>query len=174
MPTENERKYVLKDCEEEVKKIAVGQIEISQGYLPSTKGITTRIRKSVKSKKTTYYFTLKVNTAGRCIEIENPIDQRDFDDLWQLTINRLIKIRYLVECLEGSPEEVWEIDFLKKDGKTYLSLAECELDEGQNNPVHIPSIVQENLIFEVPLEDTRFSNKLLSDFKYAETLIKSL
>ena len=174
MPTENERKFIIKtDCESEVEKISSDQYLISQGYLIATRGITTRIRKSIRKSDgfECYYFTLKVNTAGRCVEVETKLDQRDFKDLWSLTLNQLEKIRYIVK----HNKKTWELDFLKDyKNQTYMAIAEIEMPENQLEPKSIPDIVKNNLIFKVPLTDNRFSNKLLSNAKYAAEILTEI
>lgn len=171
MPTENERKYLLDiGCLEDVKSIASYSYNISQGYLIATRGITVRVRKFVSNKRTEHFFTLKVNTAGRTIEIEKKIDSRDFDDLWNIALNKLEKVRYIVKS-----QEVWEIDFFKdyKD-EIYMSVAEVEIPEDEYEPTYIPEIIKNNLLYSVPLTDTRFSNKLLGDARYASQLLKQI
>lgn len=173
MPTEHERKFLINaSCEETVKKISSEKFLISQGYLIATQGITTRIRKSVRSNGSeNYYFTLKVNTAGRCVEVETKLDQRDFNDLWQLTLNQLEKVRYIIKHEKNK----WEIDFIKDYKKeTYIAVAEVELPEDQMEPDSIPDIVKKNLLYKVPLTDNRFSNKLLSNAKYAAELLNEI
>lgn len=171
MPTENERKYVLnKNCLEEVKKISSACYDISQGYLIATRGITVRVRRFISNKKQEHYFTLKVTTAGRTIEIEKKIDSRDFEDLWNIALNKLEKVRYVVKS-----KEVWEIDFFKdyKD-EIYMAVAEVEIPEDEYEPTFLPDIIQKNLFYTVPLTDTRFSNKLLGDARYASQLLKQI
>lgn len=174
MPTEHELKYVIeKDSEQEISKSCSEQYFISQGYLIATRGITVRVRKSVKKSNGVekYYFTLKANAGGRCVEIEKNIDKRDFDDLWSLSLNQLEKIRYIIK----DDKNVWELDFFKDySGKTYMAVAEIELPEDQESPNRILEIVEKNLIYKVPLTDTRFSNKFLSNAKYAVDLVKEI
>jgi CYTH domain-containing protein len=163
-----------KNCESAVNKLSNEQFDISQGYLIATRGITVRIRKSVKKngkKANSYYFTLKVNTAGRVIEIEKNIDERDFNDLWDIALNKLQKIRYIVKNNEDS----WELDFFKDyRGETYMAVAEIEMPENQIEPDSVPDIVKKNLIYKVPLTDARFSNKLLGDARYAAELLQEI
>lgn len=54
-----------------------------------------------------------------------------------------------------------------------MAIAEIELPENKKEPDEIPEIIKKNLIYEVPLTDSRFSNKLLGDPKYAIELLKS-
>lgn len=159
-------------CESTVKKICTDQLEISQGYLIATRGITVRVRKSArKNGKSEYYFTLKVNTAGRVIEIEKNLDKRDFTDLWGIALNKLEKIRYIVKYAGSN----WELDFFKDyRGETYMAVAEIELPEDQLEPNSLPEIVKQNLIYKVPLTDARFSNKLLGDARYAAELLQEI
>lgn len=136
--------------------------------------IATRVRKLVNKSNNSenYVFTLKVSTNGRCVEIEKNIDKRDFDDLWAIALNKLEKIRYVI-----SHEKMnWEIDFFKNcNGETYLAVAEIELPEnGTNEPESLLNLVKENLLFEVPLNDTRFSNKLLGDASYVVKVLEEI
>ena len=176
MPTENERKYVLKPaCEETIREAASQKYDISQGYLIATRGITVRVRKSVPAYanggKGGYYFTLKANTNGRCIEVENKLDKRDFDDLWGIALNKLEKVRYEVK----NGRHLWECDFFRDyKGETYIAVAEVELPEGQLEPDNLPFFIRENLLYKVPLTDTRFSNKLLGDARYALDLMNEI
>jgi CYTH domain-containing protein len=160
-------------CESEVKKNSSSQYDISQGYLIATRGITVRVRKSVKlsNQKTEYYFTLKATTGGRAIEVEKKLDKRDFDDLWNIALNRLEKTRYIINSFENT----WEIDFFR-DYKEhiYMAIAEVELPEDQYEPHDTPDVVKENLLYVVPLTDTRFSNKLLGDARYASQLLTEI
>jgi CYTH domain-containing protein len=154
-----------------MEELAQQKYEISQGYLIATKGITVRVRKAVPfyngNKK--YFFTLKVSTNGRCIEIENEIDKRDFYDLWDIALNKLEKIRYEIK----TGKNTWECDFFKDYlGKTYIAIAEIELPEGHKEPATLPYFVQTNLLYKIEATDNRFSNKLLGDARYATKLLK--
>ena len=174
MPTENERKFVVKkDCEKEISGIANRSYKISQGYLIATRGITVRVRRSIsrETQNENFYFTLKVNTSGRVVEIENKIDKRDFEDLWNIALNKLEKIRYEVNF----SKDVWEIDFFKDyKNETYIAVAEIEMPEGRIDPEVVPDFIYKNSIFKVPLTDSRFSNKLLGDARYASKLLEEI
>jgi CYTH domain-containing protein len=169
MPTENEKKYALfLNIEDKFQKLAESKLLISQGYLFSSKGTSLRLRR-VKNK---HYLTLKSSVNGRVVEIENIIEERDFNDLWTQCMNKLEKIRYIV--IDKS-DQVWEIDFFKDhNGINYFCLAECEMPEGQLSPRYIPRFIRENLLFEVPLTDCRFASKLLADIRYASDLYKTI
>lgn len=176
MPTENERKYVIKvGCEADVEDLAVAKYEISQGYLIATRGITVRVRKLIPlygdSGKAGYFFNLKVSTNGRVIEIDNRLDKRDFSDLWNISLNKLQKFRYEVR----HDKMVWELDFFKDyKNQTYMAIAEIEMPEGQTEPKSIPDIVKKNLLHRVDINDCRFSNKLLGDARYAAELLEEI
>lgn len=176
MPTENERKYVL--------KLALNPItfsdrvrtayEIQQGYLMASKGMSLRLRSSMEtdmdmSKR--FFMTYKCSTNGRVVEIEKKIDRRDFDDLWPQCMNKLIKMRYEY----AHQQLVWEIDFFADhNGHNYFVMAEIELPEGVVQPPSLPRIISDNLVFEVPLTDCRFASKLLGDVRYAKELYEGL
>jgi len=175
MPTENERKFVIKTpCEHDADELCTEKYKIAQGYLIATRGITVRIRKMISlfgKEKEELYFTLKVNAGGRMIEIEDKIDKRDFDDLWSIAVNKLEKIRYIIK----DNKMYWDVDFFKDyRGETYMGVAEIELPEYQVEPESLPPFVKNNLIYKVDFNDTRFSNKLLGDARYACELLKEL
>jgi CYTH domain-containing protein len=167
MPTENERKYVLDlNTEEKFQKLAESKNPILQGYLFFSKGTSLRCRKT-RSK---HYLTLKSTINGRVVEIENQIDERDFNDLWTQCMNKLEKIRYIVPDKQG---QIWEVDFFKDHNSVnYFALAEFEMPEGQMAPAFMPRFIRENLLFEVPLTDCRFASKLLADIRYASDIYK--
>lgn len=173
MPTENERKYILNlNCEDDFSSVKT-KLNIWQGYLISTKGVTVRLRRLYNMKKKTAEYTLAVKTTvqGRNIEIENSISKRDFDDLWEVSLNRLVKTRYVMT----NDRLKWDVDFLKDyQDKTYFAIAEVELPENVTCPTFIPALVHQNIIYKVDLNDTRFNNKLLSDARYATKIFNSL
>ena len=195
MPTENERKYALdKDCE---KKIALlnGKVErLNQGYLMLSKGQCVRVRSKEpliaaevhpierlyrgtflyvsdpdgKVKREFYY---KQKTNSRLIEIEQEIDERDFDDLWQGCLTKCVKERHTIDF--GGI--VWEIDFFKDSkGETYFALAEIEMPEGQSEPEFVPKPISDNLLHFVSESDDRFSSKKLTCEIHARSLYESI
>jgi len=186
MPTENEIKHVLKlddSLHYEARKLGRA-FRISQGYVGKGNGHQLRIRKELESDTglTRHYMQAKFSIqspTARVIEISTKIPERDFKDIWRKTKTRVTKFRYKImtgydpnfEC-----EEIWDVDFLKtSEGDTYFVLAEVELPEGHTEPkFEIPGFITENLVFKVPIEDTRFSNRKLSDVAYASELYRSL
>jgi len=195
MPTENERKYVLRlNCETMMCEMAKNHLRIHQGYMMASKGMSLRLRKCQEGKvviprlpapcplfleqageKPKHYMTFKCSCNGganRVVEIEKKIDERDFNDLWPQCMNKLTKLRYVVR---DEKKQVWEIDFFKThDNTNYFALAEFEMPEGQTAPDFMPSFIKSNMLHEVSLTDCRFSSKLLGDVRYASDLYQSL
>lgn len=171
LPTENEKKYVLNlDTEDNFRKIAHHKSKIYQGYLFATKGMSLRCRKT-ENKKTSFCLTLKSTVSGRCVEIENSIEERDFNDLWTQCMNKLEKIRYYVY----NKDDLWEVDFFKDHNRdNYFCLAEFEMDEGMLCPKIVPEFIKNELIYEVELTDCRFSSKMLADIRYAKNIYADL
>lgn len=158
------------EIEDKFKKLAHHKAKISQGYLFASKGISLRCRK-VENKKTSFFLTLKSTVAGRCVEVENPLEERDFKDLWTQCMNKLEKIRYFVY----DKDNLWEVDFFKDHNRAnYFCLAEFEMDEGLLRPNFIPDFIKDNLLYEVDLTDCRFSSKLLADIRYAADMYNNL
>lgn len=183
MPTENERKYVLSfDCEREVCQKARKIYEIKQGYLDSRSSMTTRIRRQRNIEndacKAKHYYTHKQKVNGRLIEIETKIDERDFNDLWTTTINKLTKIRYNLLFEHDCVEYNWEIDFFKKETEFgnpyYIVVAEHEMEEGRSSPDWMPPMISRYLVHEVSPWDDRFSSRRLADENYAKQILKSI
>lgn len=172
MPTENEKKFVLnKDCESKIIPLAKKLYRVKQGYLISARGISLRVRKA-KSATEKHIFTLKCGVGRRVVEIEKKISERDFNDLWSQSVNKLEKIRYLVL---DEATQLWEIDFfLDHNNEIYFCVAELEMPEGQENPHFIPHFIKNNLICEVGLTDSRFSSKLLADVRYAKNIYSQI
>jgi CYTH domain-containing protein len=133
--------------------------------------MTVRVRRVFDGEKNNYVFTYKNNVKSRVIEIEQEIDERDYNDLWEQSLVRFEKVRYKY----GSPYKGWEVDFFKDhDNKTYFAMAECEMPEYQKQPDKYPTLVKKNLLHEVAACDERFSSKLLADPRYAKKLLEEV
>jgi CYTH domain-containing protein len=168
MPTENELKYVIKIESESQFSGVARPLHIWQGYPCAVRGMTVRVRKIRDGVRSSYVFTYKNNVGSRVIEIEQDIDERDYNDLWGQSLVRFEKVRYKY----AAPYKGWEVDFFKDHGdQTYFAMAECEMPEGQMTPDRVPLLVKENLVFAVPATDERFSSKLLADPRYAKKLL---
>lgn len=173
MPTENERKFILKiKSESEISSYAKEKRLINQAYLAFSKGISVRLRETIYShSEPRLEICFKQNVKNRVIEIEKKIDKRDFSDLWETSVNRLEKIRYIVE----DKKKIWEVDYFKEHHQqTYFAMAEYEMPENQLTPEFIPDIIKEYLLYEVPMFDDRFSSKRIADVKYSKELYSEL
>jgi hypothetical protein len=132
------------------------------------KGLTVRLRKQRNKKKYWYVMTVKTRVkADRVVEIEKSISEEDFDEMRSQASGWVTKTRYVVG--------LWEIDFFKNEkDETYFIMAEIELPDGVKKPSKVPALVTENLLYEVPIEDVRFSSKKLSDIDYARKLLDEI
>lgn len=173
MPTENERKFVLTlECENEISELEGDVYLLRQGYLAFSKGMSLRVRSAEpisKKGKKKYRLCYKQKVNGRVIEIEKKIDARDFDDLWSVSLSKLEKERHVISFNKA----IWEVDFFKTaQHETYFALAEHEMPEGQLAPSIIPSIIRENLLHIVPLDDDGYSSKRLACVRHARKTYK--
>jgi CYTH domain-containing protein len=137
---------------------------IEQKYLTMDKGISVRIRGSSCEGIHSYHLTVKKDVGQECIEIETAVSEDDFRKLWLVGFGRVNKMRYLYQG--------WEVDFFKDKKKvTYLAVAEIELPPNKEWPDSVPKLVQDNIIYTVPIDDKRFSNKKLSNMDYTRALL---
>lgn len=187
MPTEHEYKYVLSMETDEpfFKDNCEKHLIIQQGYLAFSKGMTCRVRSSRLSgesdRRTKWFLTFKQKVRNRVIEVETRLDDRDGNDLWSACVGKLKKDRYVI-CDELTADNgeysVWEVDFFKTGNgfsrtSLYFVLAEVELEEGSPR-IALPDFIKDNLLYEVPLTDDRFSNKRLGDVEYATEMYKKI
>lgn len=166
MPTENERKYVLinePNVVQEIAKRADRLLAIEQAWLEN--GLRIRKIFGPHYEEPIFKATFKQRVPKRLIEIETDIDERDYFDLLPLTKQVLQKTRYIIPM--GSLK--WEVDLFydRKRSNLYFVMAEIELPEGVSNPPSIPNFISDNLLFEVPIDNTDFASKKLQDIEYA-------
>lgn len=136
------RKFLLKRMP---RLSNVRPLKIMQGYLPG-KRITERVRSVESEDGKTYYRAFKAGSGLQRVEIEEPIDARLFDQLWQLTKGKRIrKLRYVVEH-DGHK---WEIDRYRS---RRLVLAEVEL-RSPREIAHFPEWLRSVVEREVTDED---------------------
>jgi CYTH domain-containing protein len=127
MPREIERKFLVVG---EYKSKSYSHSHIQQGYMPTTAGVTVRVR--IRDDKG--YLTIKgpSNAAGLGrYEFEKEIPLSDANDLMKLCVpGRIDKIRWLVR----SGKHVVEVDefFGENEG---LTIAEIELAHEQEEYV---------------------------------------
>jgi len=117
-------------------------------------------------------LTAKQDTGERVVEIETLISQRDFDDLFVQTVEKLEKNRYNLGIIRGGHLFIWEIDLFYSLEKCYPNpyfiLAEHEMPEGQSTPDFIPDLIQQYLLYAVPIQESNeYSSKKLSSPAYA-------
>jgi len=146
-------------------EISKNYYDIKQGYLDSGDGMTTRIR-CIDNQK--WILTFKQKVGDRIIEIEQELDDRDGQDLWSICVRKLKKNRYVIED-NGIK---WELDFFKNGNNIYFVLLEVELPEGSSRPKTVPDFIKEYVLYEVPLTDSQFSNRLLSEVDFATEIHK--
>jgi CYTH domain-containing protein len=175
MPTEHEFKYILsldvtKKQDLFPDKIKPQELLIRQAYLAFSKGMTTRVRCVECDNNKKWYLTFKQKTmSGRMCEIEKKLDDRDGEDLWEIAIGKLKKERFSFD----NEDVKWELDFFIKSGHYYFALVEAELAEGSPRPELI-GFLKPFLIYEVEIDDDRFSNKRLGDVEYATRIYHEL
>lgn len=164
MPIEKEIKYVLDPQKPSgyMKKLraleGVQSLEMSQGYLEGN----SRIRKSLDmdTGARVNHFTYKQTVNGQTVEVECEISDHDYDLLWTKVVKIITKNRIKVPV----GEYIWEVDFFtadKLDGY-YLVMAEVEFPAEHDGPSSIPDFITERLVYEVPDEDKRFTNRRLA------------
>jgi CYTH domain-containing protein len=129
-----------------------------------------RVRYEGDEKAFDWILTLKQKVGDHTVEIETKLSAADGNDLWSKCQGKLRKTRYLLWETTGR----WEIDvFFDENNEVYFAMAEIELYFGADRPP-IPELLKPYLVFEVPLTDDRFSNKLLGDVEYAKGLLYEL
>ncbi len=167
MPTENERKYVLSDPKA-VLALWPRETwsEIRQAYL---RGDARIRRRSAEADSFTYKIAAPSGDSERLIEIETPLEPRDFDDLWPLTTRRIHKLRHTTTDAHGHQ---WDVDvFFDEAGDLYLAMAECELPEGVEAPPQVLPELAPHVRYLVPrARQTEFANTRLSDPAYVRSL----
>jgi CYTH domain-containing protein len=183
LPTEHEYKYVL-----DLGIIRGGppmyllsknfkKYLIRQGYLAFSKGFTTRVRCIERLKgdslgKKKWFSTIKQKVlSGRVVEVETPIPERDGEDFWDIAIGKLKKERYSLDNKEEKTK--WDVDFFINGEAYYFALAEVELEEGTPRPQPL-DLLKPYVLYEVDLDDDRFSNKRLGDVDYSTKIYHEL
>ncbi len=172
MPIENERKFVLETDEELETALArlagVTRSKLRQAYLDVT-GL--RIRSIQANGVTRFVFTYKRPIEGQIVEIETDIVAADFDRLWSIGRETLLKVRYSWD--EGRYH--WDVDFFKTaEERTYFALAEVEMPELEIEPPPVPLFLAGHSLGLVPRDDARFASKRLADQAHAERLLADI
>lgn len=165
MPTENERKFVLKNDHELEVRLAqapgITRSLIVQAYLESP-GV--RIRAIESGGTLERIFTFKRPVGDEVVEIETTLDAQDFARLWKLRRETLQKARY--SWPDGRFR--WDVDFFKDaNGCTYFAMAEVEMPEHVKIPPPVPASLKSFVLGLAPDGDPKFTSKRLSDKSYA-------
>ena len=186
MPTEHEYKYVLsldllrELSEEKLRFVSDSSAYIRQGYIAMSEGSAARVRQIEGDPSVLHLsgcigkwiFTFKHDVAGRVVEIEVPLDERDGNDLWTCCSKQISKTRYKFNRIL-----TWELDvFYDHRGDVYFIMLEVELPENAPKPPAqlIPDFLRKHIVHEVALTDGRFSNKKLSDVNYVSQLYEQI
>ena len=172
MPTENERKFVLKNDRELELRLAqapgISRSLIVQAYLESP-GV--RIRAIESGGRLERVFTFKRPVEDQVVEIETELQPEDFTRLWKLRRETLQKARY--SWPDGRFR--WDVDFFKDgNGCTYFALAEVEMPEHEKIPPPVPACLKPYVLGLAPEGDPKFTSKRLSDKSYAERLLQQI
>ncbi|MCO5297353.1 MAG: CHAD domain-containing protein [Fimbriimonadaceae bacterium] len=147
---EIERKFLLRAVPERAQSAPC--VEIEQGYFQAREG--ERLRRTCQDGRVSWVRTWKRGEGLVREELEEPLDEREFERLWPLTEGwRLKKRRYFVQ--EG--ELKWEID--EFEGLD-LVLAEVELPSVDTEAA-IPQWLADALVREVT-GDPRYANSSLA------------
>lgn len=173
MGTENEVKFVLRIESEKIfsslsKNSGNSWREISQAYLDSNLRIRGYQYPFVEWK---HEMTYKRSLSDRVLEINVPIDRRDYEDLYKLSTHKLKKIRYEIW---DENKQFWEVDFFINNDNVYFAMAELEMPEGQKSPSRIPNFIQDNLLYAVPKGHKDFSSFSLCDIEHATKIYEKL
>lgn len=176
MPVEHEYKYVLDMTilrDNQVWHVPHNICEIQQGYI-SPETVNLRVRKKTQYFRTEWYLTLKQKVDGCTMELEFDIDSRDGEGLWKICGRKLTKCRHTFQDAQnGSTLFGWEVDvFFTADRWPYFVMAEVEMPENAPPPP-LPEWLRKYVLYQVPLTDDRFSNKMMCDVQYATELYRT-
>lgn len=184
MPVELEFKYVLRSPLELESRLLVEAsnydlqiIDINQGYLSKGGRIRSKTYRPKNGRPEDaviqHIFTYKHRLSKRpgALEIECDISPEDFNLAWEDSDHHITKTRYVISCNDHG---IWEIDFFRHKNKTYLAMAEFEVQQGIDRPLTLHPLVEEYLLFAVPEADDRFNNRKLSDHKKVAKLLKEI
>lgn len=176
MPIENERKFVLNDAAGELERrvAATGNVTVAllrQAYLESP-GV--RIREIARPDEVERVFTFKRSVEGKVVEIETALSGEDFDLLWQIRKETLVKVRY--HLVDGPFS--WDIDFFKAgdaaEATTYFAMAEVEMAPDRAEAPPVPAFLAADVVHVVTWGDERFTSKRISDQAHAKRLLRAI
>jgi hypothetical protein len=188
VPIEREFKYVLGGAQGLYDALAKspevhGVMDIKQGYLSRGGRIRSRtwwVKEGMPFydrpdiARVEYIFTYKHDLQNQpgCLEIETDISTEDYELAWSEADHKITKTRFLLPHPYG--QGMWEIDFFKDSVGIYLALAEFEVPALSGPPDRLHPLVDANLIFKVPEDDSRFKNRKLCERELVEILLKEI
>ena len=121
-----------------------------------------------------YLSTIKLKKKNRLIELNQEIDERDYDDIVNEASSILYKYRYEIY---DDHRQKWEVDFFQdpRNNTFYFTMAELEVPEGVTSIEYIPPFIQDHVLFYVPQDqNNEYSSKKLENVKYADKLRNKL
>ena len=179
---ENEVKYILK-IDASFDTIDWDATVIEQHYLPNS----VRIRRSSFMQDSTFTINYKsfmqdstFTMNHKYLRSDNSYDELEYDI--DVQVFNLLKRQQSLASIKKTRftklfgDELWAIDLLATgtNWTIYFVLAECEMPEHRQSPLHIPTQVVDNLLFAVPREETKlYSNYRLADVGYARAIYES-
>lgn len=165
MPIENERKFLLPLDFDAARLSHWKRHDIRQAYLDDG----PRIRQIDAD----HVFTYKkwIPQARELVEIEVGLSKEDFDLLWSQRVESLEKTRYEKQIGDA----LWVVDLLHSPaGGNFVVMAEAELPRHMLSPGSIPDEIAAHVLYVVPANDDRFTNKKLADPDYAARLYRDV
>jgi CYTH domain-containing protein len=144
-----------------------GWVDIQQGYLTAD----NRVRRiTYENGEIDYFFTYKQRLPnGHNLEIEPAITQREFEEAWEYTQERLNKRRVSVE----HDNLKWDVDFYRWS-QPYFVVAEVEMPPDMQRPPTMLPCLKKHIVYEVPRNDGRFAARRLANEEFARQLAKDM
>ena len=140
MAFEIERKYLIEYPDTDLlEKISDSKSEISQTYLKTDSGFTSRVRKRTSNGVIKYIFTEKKRiTDVVCIENEREIDREEYNDLLKLADPERRTVEKTRYCIPHG-ERVVEVDIYPFWSDR--AIAEVEMED-ENERVELPDFIK--------------------------------
>lgn len=144
---------------------------VSSPFIDGQATLNKGVRLRVEGEK--FVMTYKEMVNEELVEIEDTIDKDTFDALYAHCVDPIHKLRYQ----KTIGVDKWFADFLvdrTKHNSLYFVQAEVEMPEGVEKPSFIPPEIENKILFTVPRNDERFTNRNLSDVATTKALYQSL
>lgn len=171
---ENEVKFVLHSpiaLEERLRDLYSWH-DIEQGYLHEDLRIRRIATQADLGATFHHVFAFKRRLSnGRNFEVEPEITEEEFNNLWPMTTNRLLKRRFSVRTVVNLHEMIrWDIDFPRWPSGRHFAIAEAEMPAWMDEPPDVLSTIAPYIVYKVPRSDSRFSARRLSDEGHARNM----